>query len=789
MFGMMGAAPAVAQSQSASQADQDQSGASSGREPESQLEEIVVTARYAAENLQDTPLAVTAVSGAALEARAIEDVATLSAVVPNLYTHPGSSVQGPTPTISMRGVTAGDYSFARDPAVGIYVDDVYHSTLVGANLDLSDIDHIEVRRGPQGTLSGYASIAGTISIYSKPPSGDGSGHASVAYGSFNEVELKGSFDTTIAPDLFVRVSGQAKRQSGYVDRLDFTCQMREQGTPELAGSFPLRDRSANQRGCKIGTLGGTQSVAGKVMLRYLASDRLELNATASYYKEDNEAAPEVLLDAHPSKTDGFGSVYSQRLFDRYGIVYDNRFRPPAGRPYTAYTTFDRPLEGIGFENSQGQFSKDASLKADYDLADDIHLVAIGAFSHNGGHLHQPGDVSPLGYVQGQVFFDTKQWTGEVRMNGSALNDKFDWAAGVFYLNSKNHLTGDIEFITLNFTEDDHFKTETMSGFVHGDYHLTDSLSISGGVRWTRNSKSASLDHPPIFNVTIPFSVEASRFDWLASVNYNFTDDIMGYATVSTGSRPAGITTIVNTIYQLSGYPAEKLISYEAGLKTEFFDRRLRVNLAGFYSDYPTRLTSQAGFQCLGEAPPPTRVLLASECPPGGAIGWAITIGTPAEIKGVEFEVTAEPIDGMLINLSGGYNHFVNGVTTPGQPGYLKPGNLPQPELNMSGGIQYKLPLLGGELTPRLDWNYISKQTFTQSPSALSPGPFDVIPAHSVFNAQVRYDFPNDDWSATLAVTNLADKYYYISLFSGATVSTAGFVAPPREWRLTLARDF
>jgi iron complex outermembrane receptor protein len=755
------------------------------------LQEVTVSARYQEENLQTTPLAITAVSGAELEARAIPNVASLSAAVPNLYTHVGDAVQGPTPTISMRGVTASDYSFARDPAVGIYVDDVYHSTLVGANIDLADIESIEVRRGPQGTLAGNASIAGSISIHSKQPKGDNSGFFSAAYGSFDKVELRGAYDTAITDNLFMRVSGQSLKKEGYVDQLDFTCEMHRLGTPELAANFPTADASAIQRDCKMGTFGGVNQSGAKLALRYIANERLEFSAQANFFRADDEAPAEVLLDAHPAPNDGFNSVYSAQLYERYGIVYDNRFLPPPGRPYSAYATFNRPLSGISLDNSQGQYSKTYALKADYDVTDKIHLKAIGAFSNHGGHLHQAGDVSPLGYVQGQVFFDTDQYTGEVRLTGTSFGDKLDWVGGLFYMNSKNHLSGTIEFVTNNFIEDDHFTTDTRSMFVHGNYHFTDRLSFSAGLRYATTKKSASLDHPPLFDQTIPFSVKASRTDWLAALNYNFTDDLMGYFTVATGSRPAGITTIVNTIWQLSRYPAEELTAYEAGIKSEWFNNRLRLNLAAFYSDYPSRLTSQAGFQCLGEPPPPTRRLSADECPPGGAIGWSITIGTPAEIEGVELELVAAPIDGLRINLSGGYNHFINGVKEPNQPGYLAPGNLPMPEINASAGIQYAIPFFGGTLTPRLDANYTSKQTFVFQASRLSPtGPLDTVPAHTILNGQIAYEFGDDkSWTATLAATNLTDKYYFHTLFWGSTVATAGVVAPPREVSLTLRKTF
>jgi iron complex outermembrane recepter protein len=754
-----------------------------------QLQEVTVSARYTQENLQTTPLAITAVSGAELEDRAIPSITSLSAAVPNLYTHVGDAVNGPTPTISMRGVTAQDYSFARDPAVGIYVDDVYHSTLVGSDIDLADIDHIEVKRGPQGTLTGNASIAGSISIYSKQPKGDDTGFFSASYGSYNSTKLRGAYDTKIADNLFMRVSGQSERKDGYVTQLDFTCMMNKLGTPQLAANFPTADKSASQRDCKMGTFGGENKGAAKVVLRYIASDDLEFTARASYSRDRDEAPGEVLLDTHPAPADGFDSVYSAQLFAKYGIVYDRRFIPPDR--YSAYTTFDRPLSGIAFDNSQGQYSKDYNLTADYNFTDKIHLKVIGAFSNNGGHLHQAGDLSPLGYVQGQVFFDTDQYTGEARLTGTSFNDKLDWVAGLFYMNSKNHLTGTIEFVTNNFIENDHFTTDSKSAFLHGNYHFTDKLSLAVGGRFARFEKTASLDHPPLFNRTIPFGVTANRFDWLTALNYQFTDDIMGYGTISTGSRPAGITTIVNTIYQLSEYPAEKLKAYELGMKTQWFNNRLRANVAAFYSDYPTRLTGQSGFQCLGEAPPPTRRLTAAECPPGGAIGWGITIGTPAEIQGVELELTAEPVDRLLFNLSGGYNHFINGVKTRGQPGYLAPGNLPTPEMNASAGIQYGIPFFKGTLTPRLDANYMSKQTFVFSPSLGGPtGPLDTVPAHTIFNAQVNYEFGDDKtWTATLASTNLTNKYYFNTLFWGSTVATAGVVAAPREVSLQLRKQF
>ena len=753
------------------------------------LETVVVTARYREESLQTTPLAVTAFTGFELEARSIESTADLGAVIPNLYTHPGDQVWGTTPTISLRGVTAEQYSFARDPAVGIYIDDVYHSTLVGADLDLTDIERVEVRRGPQGTLAGNASIAGTISIYSRPPQGDDTGFASISYGEFDHVEARGGFDTALATNLFMRVSGKMSRKDGYVDQLDFTCEMNRLGTPELAGSFPTRDNSSFMKDCKIGTFGGENEGAAKMMLRYVPSDRLEFNLAGSYYNLDGEMQPNILLRTNPPLS---AQHITDELFARYGIVFDERFLRPPGREYSTYSTTCQPLTGICDENEEGQYSRDWSLKADYDLTDNVHLKVIGAVSRYGGVGTHNGEASPLGYNLSQVFFRTEQSTAEVRFNGRSLSNRLDWVGGVFFLSSENNLSGHINIPSSVFTEDDDFTTDSRSAFMHGDYAVTDKLTVSLGVRYSNFEKSAALDHAGLLDDITPFSLEDSRWDWLVGAKYQFTDDLMGYATVSTGSRPAGISTIVFTKDQLSFVPAEELTAYEIGLKSELLNGRLRLNVNAFYSDYSKRLTGQTQFQCLSgpfAGPPPTPVYFAEDCGANPFVPWPHTIGTPAEVVGFEWELTARPIAGLFVSFQGGTNRFESKVKTPGEPGFIYPGNVPQPERNMAAGIGYRIDFAGGAITPRLDWLYQSKSTFGPSASNQPPTPLFTVPGRTIVNGQIEYAPTNEAWRISLNVSNLTDKFYLYNVFSGSGTAVTGNVAPPRQWTLTLRREF
>ena len=754
------------------------------------LQSVTVTARYATENVQETPLAITAITVDQLESRNLTGVTTLGAAVPNLYIHPGDAAEGLTPTISLRGVSANDYNFTFDPSVGIYVDDVYHNALFGSAMDLMDLERVEVLRGPQGTLFGNASIGGAIRLFSKTPKGDDSGYLEAGYGSFNRVEIKGGFDMSIVPDkVFMRISGVSKRSDGYVDQLDFTCQMRANGTPELAGSFPVSENSSNQRGCKIGTFGGTQIQAGRAMVRWLASEKLELNFTALYSNEDDEVSPEVLIDAHPPAADGFASVYNDMIFARYGVRYDNRFLPPAGNRYSSYSTFVAPLRGHFFKNQNAQDNKEYSGRADYSFNDDLHLKFVASDGNYGGVYTQNPDVSPLGLGHAYGTFDVNQKTAELQLTGTAFGGKLDWATGGFYLKADEHLGGIIDFVLLSFAVHDRVDAETKSAFLHGVYHATDKLSFTAGARYSKAEKIYSFDHPGLLTIPTPFPAKANVVDWLAGMDYKFTDDLMGYARAATGSRPPGVFGRPQSIYQLSAFDAEKLTSYEAGIKSEFLGHRVRVNLAAYYSDYSKHLTYLNQFECLGEAPPKTPRNLPSQCPPGGSITWGKYITTPAIAKGLELEATAEPIADLLVNFNAGYNKYDNGVHNPSAPGYTFPGNLVQPKENASLGVEYGVHFTAGTLTPRLDAVYQSKQTFNAASATTAPRPIDTIPGMTILSARLTYKTADEKWQGALTVNNLTDKYYFYVQFPFSGFDTAGALAPPRTYLLSVKRQF
>src|SRR5687768_15598505 len=202
-------------------------------EREDAIPEVTVTAQFREQSVQDTPLAITAVSAAQLEARNQTNITEITNQAPNVTLKPQGATFGPSIAASIRGIGQVDFNPALEPGVGIYVDDVYYATLTGSMLDLLDLDRVEVLRGPQGTLAGRNSIGGAVKLYSQKPKGDGSGYFAATYGTRDRVDLRGSADFALSESVSARVSGVSKRQRGFIARRDYGCDFPNSGIPRL----------------------------------------------------------------------------------------------------------------------------------------------------------------------------------------------------------------------------------------------------------------------------------------------------------------------------------------------------------------------------------------------------------------------------------------------------------------------------------------------------------------------------------------------------------------------------
>ncbi len=257
------------------------------------LEEIIVTARYRDERLQEIPIAITAINADEIEMRAFTVASDIAYAVPNASFRPAQAAFGNTMTAFIRGIGQYDFDFAFEPGVAIYIDDMYHPFTLGSQTMLMDLDHVEVLRGPQGTLFGRGSIGGAIRYVSKKPQGDDSGSIGLTLGDYDRVDLRASYDFAVTEAVSARITGAATTREGYQDVLDFTCVH-----PELSGDLPVQPVNRGT-GCKTGTQGGSDYIGGRGMLRWEASDDFEILLTGDYQKETAEPKADTITEIDP----------------------------------------------------------------------------------------------------------------------------------------------------------------------------------------------------------------------------------------------------------------------------------------------------------------------------------------------------------------------------------------------------------------------------------------------------------------------------------------------------------
>jgi iron complex outermembrane receptor protein len=769
--------------------------------PSDALQEVVVTAEFRKERLQETPIAITAVNSEAMEQRNMTNLIDVANVAPNVTMFENSAAYGKTNAAFIRGIGQGDFNLAAgEPGVGIYIDDVYFSTTLGSAFDLYDLDSVEILRGPQGTLQGKNSIGGAINMHSKKPTGDDSGYVDVTLGNFGRRDIKAAYDMKLTDDIFVRVSAFEQYRNGYVTRANYACAT---GQP-LAGSSATTDsrgytinpsapdylqgNTPNQLGgnCAIGTEGGIDVRGARAQIRWLINDKMENNFTGYVVDDNSEAAAETLVVADPAPLGAFNSY----LLGKYGQQFDSRFIPK--NFYTTYSNFyDQDLqEAIPNTNSMHQWG--FSDVYDWDFAEKAHFKSITAFLGYWTDFSDDQSNTPLPLAWAYNLVDHQQFTQELRFTGKALpNDQLDWATGAFYFHGTSLNRGQINVAIdgLNFQQNSPAIDQNEAVFLQGTEHLTDKLDLTAGVRETHEDKEYT--YQSFFGRAGPYGVEYSHTDWKVSLAYKLTSDVLAYATVSTGFRGGGFDPRPFAVSQIEEFQPEKLTEYEVGLKSDWFDHRLRANVAAYYGDYKN---IQFNAQKILDGIPDPGIFNV-----GGA-----------NISGYEVEISARPVGALTIDASLGYTAFFykDLGTNVGCGAFANPtaaanafqcvaGNptysdypVGQPKLKANVGIAYAFNVPGGSsVTPRLDVTYQS-EVFADVTNNI-PGAA-IMPSRYLMNGRVQWDAANGKWSVAFLGTNLTNKEYYVSLFDlrafGEGMET-GQPGAPREWAVNVHYKF
>jgi len=467
-----------------------------------------------------------------------------------------------------------------------------------------------------------------------------------------------------------------------------------------------------------------------------------------------------------------------------------------------FLTFLEPVSSWTFDRERS-----GRIVVAVDLSDNAQLVYIGSYRTYNSKWGQDQDATPIPVAQLDNELNHEAYSSELRLNFEAGDGLLEGTVGGFYLHQNGTYTARVDLNYVNPTIDfihgpDSTPSTTKAAFATLTLHPTESLSLTGGLRYTKDRKvytyfrsnpdgtipgTASSPCPagPPFGApncilaglfNIPGAFQGNRWDWRIVGNYRFSDELLAYASVSTGFKGGGVNPRPFVADQALPFAPETLTTYELGFKADLFGRTARLNGAVFLNRYNNVI--------LGKLRCPESVLV-SPCLRPDNVG-------SAEVKGLELELSLFPTDGLTIDSSLSILDFQ--YTSPTTGGFLDGTVIPgtgitpyTPESSWSVGIQYDHEMESGTISTRFDGSY-QGGLFTNSENT-SWGHID---GRFLGNARLSYTTSDEDWRIALEVENLFDKYYFMSV-SDATNNSLGIVSGvpgrPRTWSLAVERRF
>lgn len=498
------------------------------------LKAVVVTAQRRSQNLQDVPLAVTAIDEAQLNARGIANVADLSSVAPNLQvsTAPGDATAS---QIAIRGMAGYNPALFYDTPVGLYVDGVYFGKTQGGVFDLLNLERVEVLRGPQGTLFGRNTMAGAISLVTRPPSGLFGGTAELGMGNYGSKVGKVMLDLPAIGKLKVSLGGRLERRNGWVKT-----------TP----------------GSSVRDLGNRHNEEAFAALRYDATDNLTLDYRFDYSK----------IDQRPLFNQAVNSELGQ-LFGIPGIIVNQDRQTRAS------------IDGPAFERSRIEGN---ALTATWKLGDVGTLKYIGAYREMHWDDALDLDGSPVGVAQSERLSRYHQTSHELQYLGSA--GAWNWVAGLYYFGDEGFTDNPQSFFFGSTTFASSYDFGTRSRAVYGqvDYQLTDRLTLTAGVRRTNETKNLSRFLAGNGVVIVPAGTHGSKTfgDTTPTVNlsYKLGADHMLYARYAEGFMSGGFNgEAQDVVSALTPYLPQTQKSFEVGTKNTLLGGKATFNADVFYN--------------------------------------------------------------------------------------------------------------------------------------------------------------------------------------------------------------
>jgi iron complex outermembrane receptor protein len=662
------------------------------------VEDLIVTAQRREQNLQETPVAVSAFSAKALDQLQIAKVQNLAASVPSLYISQISASPS-TVQISLRGAldqTGG--MITSEPPVGIYINDVYQARLSVANMDLADVQRIEVLRGPQGTLYGRNSMTGALKYVTRQPDGTGGGTLDVSVGNHGQQRYRGTAGGAISDHVAAAVSGLFSTRDGWQYDTTLKSKVGKRQDSGVRAALGLTD---------VGPFSAT--------------------VEASYARTDSEGQYFVPLDPTTLKPLAAGPFGSTRTPSKT----DTRNEQKTLALHLGYAG-----EAVTFK----------SISA-YQRLDDHWTLDF-----SGGLVNGAG-ATVAGFLRGS---DTaqEQVSQEFQALGDAFGGRLQWIGGVFYFKETGTqvVTDTIgagvyaAFPIALLPTTIHAKSESTAIYGQAEYRFTDRLKGSVGVRYTDDDKAI---HGTIQNglaaypaTLVAKSNSANWKVWTPKFNlqYDISDDVMAYATVARGYRAGGFValSIANPTIFTQGYDPESAWSYEVGAKLEGFEHRARLNVAAYLEqlkDLQQNVLQNGS----------TLTQNAAE----------------ARIAGLEVEASVAPAKGVNLFASMAYTdakyETLDPTTAAAQAGATHLPLISKLQAQVGGAWRIEpAALAGGAVIVAADYSHRSPR-YSEATNAEAGhiGSVDRV------NASVTYESQNGQWQAYLQGRNvLNSKDYY-----------------------------
>lgn len=680
------------------------------------LEEVKVTAtKMGATNLQDTPLAITAFTADQMAKSGVKEVRDLMAMTPNLNVAQNSQYA----QIYIRGVGSNNIFVGSDPSSTMHIDGVYMSRPASYFFNFLDVERVEVLRGPQGTIYGRNSVGGTINVISRKPDNELRLKLQGSLGNYDFNRAEGMISGPLIKDkLAASIAVMRSKRDGYFENI-----------------VPGIDDIDNE---------DVWSVRGQ--LRATPTDRLEVLLRADSMKDDGQIAGNIkLLESWAPLEDSIQDDYRKVALGTQGFM-------------------ERENKGL-------------SLEVIYDLAESVTLTSLTSYRENS--LHSAADTDATSELRQITSAGEEQDQFSQEFNLSGRLDRLGYVAGLYYFREDMVANGGGEGVN-NLVANTFaspaptVEAESWAVFGQATYDISDTFSATAGLRYTEEDKTFDQHFTVFSNATgapvlgpVTYQAEDTYKAWTPKfgLEYKPNDDLMMYVSATRGFKSGGFNFASRNTDQ--GFDPEYLWSYEAGVKSEFLERKLQVNAAAFYYDY-------------------TDLQVQSFLTPGVI---DITNAADAEVKGFEVELVARPSQ----NLDLGVNFAFLDATYKSYPqAPITGGTIDASGNHLNSAPRWNHALFGqynfdagsaGEIFLRAEYSRRSRQYFTVVNDDLqSQGSYELL------NASLGLATADEQWQFIAYGRNLTDEEYIVS--SGSfTARPAGRIGEPRTYGVKVIYQF